>query len=312
MNNINMINKSFKTWTILLSLLLATSMEMKAQDVINYFYMKGEVCPPVILSTSDGTKVVNNGDRIDGNISIYSATDCSGNKILDISSDKTSTGTGQATVREYVFSTLYPTMDNSAGSYSDDYYAEPYSNSSTGGAIGNTVVGGVNKFAEGMRRMTYDSSPVAGYPYLALALGISRMYGEFARLHCCLGGDAGFQLYGGIGKDWIFDGDNKDKMSWHAGLGYYMALGYDANQQFDFGITYSETAVIAGGAITCDFGYRYFVGRTKRFGFFGGMGFGVGNVKDSFKERYENEKFPGKFVWDVQVGVCVKIFAGKG
>ena len=65
-----MINKSFKTWTILLSSLLATSMEMKAQDVINYFYMKGEVCPPVTLSTSEGRKGVNNGDMKHGNISI--------------------------------------------------------------------------------------------------------------------------------------------------------------------------------------------------------------------------------------------------
>ncbi|MDE5987508.1 MAG: hypothetical protein K2H16_09585 [Prevotella sp.] len=304
-------SKSFKTWTILLSLLLAASMEMKAQDVINYFYMKDEVCPPVTLSTSDGTKVVNNGDRIDGKISIYSATDCNGNKILDISSDKTSIRTGQPTVNEYIFSTLYPTTDNSAGSYSEDYYAEPYSNSSAGSDIGHTVVESVNKLAEGMGNMARNSSPATGYPYLALDLGISRMYGEFARLHCCLGGDAGFQLYGGIGKDWIFNGDNKDKMSWHAGLGYYMVLGYYEDQQFDFGITYSETAVIAGGAITCDLGYRYFLGRARRLGFFGGMGFGVGNVKDCFKERYENEKFPGKFVWDVQVGVCVKIFAGK-
>lgn len=302
-------SKRFKTLSILLLSLFAASMEMKAQNVINYFYMKGEVCGPVTLSTSNGTKVVNYGDRIEGNISIRSATDCNGNKILDLSPDKVSTGTGQAIVREYIFSTLYTTKDNSSGSYSDDYYAEPYSNSSTDGGIGNTVVGGVNKFAEGMRRMTYNSSPVAGYPYLGLDLGISRMYGEFARFHSCLGGDAGFQLYGGIGKDWLFDGDNKDKVSWHVGLGYYMVLGYYENQQFDFGITYSQTAVISGGAITFDFGYRYFLGRTQRFGFFGGAGFGVGNVKECFEERYEDEKFPGKFVWDIQVGICAKIFA---
>lgn len=306
-------SKSFKTLTILFSLLLVANVEMKAQtskDVINYFYMKGEVCPPVTLSTSDGTIVVNNGDRIDGNIRIYSATDCRGNKILDISSDTYKSRTGQPSVAEYIFSTLYPTSDKNN---SDDVpaYEDTYTPPVSNNGVEGTVINGVGKIAEGMREMTKNSVPIAGYPYLGLDLGLSRMYGEFARLHCCLGGDSGFRIYGGVGKDWVFDGDNKDKMSWHAGLGYYMALGDDDNQEFDFGITASETAAMQGGAITCDFGYRYFFGRTKRFGVLGSAGFGCGNFFDTMKSDTDVDKEEGKFIWDVSVGICVKMFASK-
>lgn len=305
-----MIMKIMKTAGIAAMLLLCNA-TAKAQNVINYFYMKGEVCPPVTLSTSDGNLTVSNGDRLDGNIRIYSATDCNGNKILDLSADKTSTGTGQPTVREYIFSTLYSSNNNDDSGESTYSHDNQYEGGSYGNNVGNTVINGVNTLTEGFKDAWRDSQPIAGYPYLGLDLGASRMYGEFARLQCCLGGDAGFQLYGGIGKDWIFNGDNKEKTLWHAGLGYYMVCGYYENQQFDFGITYSETAVMKGGAISCDLSYRYFFGRTKRFGIYAGAGFGVGNVKEAFEERAEDEEFPGKAVWDIQVGFCIKLFATK-
>lgn len=291
-----------KTWTATFVLFVVASMGASAQTIINYFYMKGEVCAPVTLKTSRGTYVVNYGDRLDGNLTIHSATDANGNAIMDLSADKTSVGTGKATVREYIFSTLYPTKNDSGSDYGGEDYSAPPSS-------GNAIVDGMGKLADNFQRMTYNSRSVASYPCLALELGLSRMYGEFARLRWCTGGDFGFQLYGGVGKDWVFDGDNKDKLSWHAGLGYYAVGGDDDNQQFDFGVTVSETPVVAGLAMAFDFGYRYFVGRTKRFGFFGGAGFGVGNIKECFNERPQGEKFPGKFVWDVQVGICIKVFA---
>lgn len=291
-----------KTWTATLVLFVVASMGASAQTIINYFYMKGEVCAPVTLKTSRGTYVVNYGDRLDGNLTIHSATDANGNAIMDLSADKTSVGTGKATVREYIFSTLYPTKNDSGSDYGGEDYSAPPSS-------GNAIVDGVSNFANNFQRMTYYSRSVAGYPCLALELGLSRMYGEFARLRWCTQGDCGFQIYGGVGKDWVFDGDNKDKLSWHAGLGYYAVGGDDDNQQFDFGVTVSETPVVAGLAMAFDFGYRYFVGRTKRFGFFGGAGFGVGNIKECFNERPQGEKFPGKFVWDVEAGICIKVFA---
>ncbi|MCM1079856.1 MAG: hypothetical protein NC344_09155 [Bacteroidales bacterium] len=297
---------------VILILSLLFSMEATAQEVINYFYMKAPVCAPVTLSTDNGTMMVNNGDRIDGNIRIHSATDGNGNKILDITADKVDTGTGKPTVREYTFQTLYPS-GNTYGGNDDTYsYDEPaYGSAPPSSGMGDVVTGGLNNLAEGMRAMTRNAIPVSGYPYLALDLGMSRMYGEFARLHICLGGDVGFMLYGGVGKDWIFNGDNKDKMSWHAGVGYYGVLGSYEEQQFNFGVSYSETAVIEGGALNFDLGYRYFFGKSQRFGLFGGAGFGVGNVNECFESRSENEKFPGKFVWDIQLGICVKIFASK-
>lgn len=288
-----------KTWTATLVLFVIASIGVNAQGVINYFYMRGEVCAPVTLKTSKGTFVVRSGDRLDGNLQIHSATDANGNAIMDLTADKTSVGTGRATVREYIFSTLYPSQRNNSGS----------NNQNTSSSSGNTITGGISNFASNFQKSTYTSRPIAGYPCLLLELGLSRMYGEYARLRGCLGGDNGFQIYGGVGKDWVFNGDNKDKLSWHAGLGYYGVGGWDENQQFDFGITVSETPVVAGLAISFDLGYRYFFGRTKRFGLSGGSGIGVGNLKECCQERPSGEEFPGKFVWNIEAGICIKLFA---
>ena len=288
-----------KTWTAALVLFVVASLGANAQGVINYFYMRGEVCAPVTLKTSKGSFVVRSGDRIDGNLQIHSATDANGNDIMDLTADKTSVGTGKATVREYIFSTLYPTQSNNSGN--NDY--------STHSSSGSTIADGMSNLARNFQQRTYTSRPVAGYPCLLLELGLSRMYGEFVRLRGCIGGDYGFQIYGGVGKDWVFNGDNKGKLSWHAGMLYYAVGGEDENQQFDLGITVSETPVVAGLALSFDLGYRYFFGRTKRFGLFGGTGFGVGNLKECCKERPRGEKFPGKFVWDVEAGICIKMFA---
>lgn len=282
----------FTVWAFLFSLFFVASMEIKAQDVINYFYMKGEVCSPVTLSTSNGKIVVRNGDRVDGNLRIYSAKDCGGNDILDITPDKTSTGTGKPTVREYIFSTLYSSNSNSGTSV----YNPPVSkgNQDKGYSGGNV------------------SPPefITGYPYLGLDLGISRMYGEFARLHCCLGGNYGLQFYGGIGKDWVFNGENKDKMLWHAGMGWYGVFGDDENHQLNLGIAFSETAVIEGGAMSFDIGYRCFLGETKRFGIFGGTGFGYGNIFNYMKSETPSiESLKG--IWDIHIGICIKIASSE-
>ena len=51
-----------KTWTTALVLFVVAGYGAYAQSIINYFYMKGEVCAPVTLKTSQGTFVVGHGD----------------------------------------------------------------------------------------------------------------------------------------------------------------------------------------------------------------------------------------------------------
>lgn len=147
-----------------------------------------------------------------------------------------------------------------------------------------------------------------GYPNIQIAIGASRAYGEFVRFKWCNGGLGGFVLYGGVGKDWLFNGHNKKKLSWHAAIGYFLTFGYDTNQDLSIASCYAETPVIAGGTLNLDITYSYFFGDNKRFGLFCGGAIGVGNVKEALKERSENEKFPGKPVWDLHFGFAVKLW----
>lgn len=147
-----------------------------------------------------------------------------------------------------------------------------------------------------------------GYPNILIAAGLSRAYGEFIRFKWYLGGIGGYVLYGGIGKDWLFNGANKEQLSWHLAIGYFFALNYETNQDISVGVCYAETPVLTGGTLNLDLTYSYYFGKTKRFGLFGGGAFGVGNVKGVFKEQKTNEKFLGKPVWDLHFGVALKLW----
>ena len=39
------------------------------------------------------------------------------------------------------------------------------------------------------------------------------------------------------------------------------------------------------------------------------LGLGVGNLKDAFATK-EGDKFGGEFVWDITLGIAIKLFAG--
>lgn len=154
--------------------------------------------------------------------------------------------------------------------------------------------------------MSYDAD---GYPNVQLCVGLSRYFGEFARLKGQFGGASGFILYGGVGKDWLFDLRNKDRLSWHAGMGYYITADYKDQSDFSLGISYAETPVVAGGAVGVDLDYSYFFGRTKRFGFFVGGSAGVGEVRELLEyEDNSSEKSPGCFVWDLRIGLSLKLW----
>ncbi len=177
-------------------------------------------------------------------------------------------------------------------------------------ATGNTALENtVNQTLDGLeqtltRAIDVGSKiPVEGYPNFQLALGVSRAYGEFARLKWCSGGLFGFTLYGGVGKDWLFNGDNKDIMSWHAAWGIYAANG--GKGDFTFAFSVAETPVVEGHSFGVDLTYSHFFGNDRKIGIFGGAGFAAGNLDESYK----NSNVDPTFVWDIHFGVSFKLWS---
>lgn len=277
---------------LILKLLLALQFSLfalaaAAQGVIVKIEL-GDVEVPLKVRTSEGTYTVSSDRTYYRNLTVYSATDAYGRDVPMSSS--TSNRTGQATVRTYRFSGAYGNAP-SGNDYSESYDYTPRSRERS------------------ERRYPPLPPPVDidGYPNVQLALGLSRAYGEYARVKLCLGGDRGFILYGGTGKDWVFNGKNKDKLSWHVGVGYYTAFEYSGHE-LTSGFSYAETPVTKGGALNFDMGYTHFFGDREVFGLFGGLGLGVGNLKDYFKSIGEMEGAKLKFVWDIQIGIAFKLW----
>jgi len=135
----------------------------------------------------------------------------------------------------------------------------------------------------------YSKLEAEGYPNLQLQGGFSRAYGEFARLKWCIGGAMGYVLQGGVGKDLFFNMRNSDKLSWHAGMGYY--ISQEGCFDTTFGLNYAETPVTEGGSLNFDLYYTYFFNRGRfcmcqrkyshdrwPFGFFLGGSLGIGGL----------------------------------
>ena len=163
-------------------------------------------------------------------------------------------------------------------------------------SISDAVVKGLNDF--GNIAKEYQHSETDGYPCVQLQLGASHNYGEFARLKCCLGGLAGYMLYGGIGKEMIFDGINKDELLWHAGMGYFANTG--DGQDFTWSMNYANSPQARKGSLNMEFGYSWFFGDKQLYGVFAGAGFGI-TEHDTNKER-------AKFLWNIEVGFAVKLW----
>lgn len=287
---------------IIASLLFMFSKEAFSQDVIVRINIGGEVQSPVTLSTSKGTVIVDGSATFYENISIYNGKDALGRDII-VPLGESSIATGQSTLREYNIDAIYKTLNDNEDNVEHSYGNEDYGNKNNYESVGNTVNSTIDKFIdtaiEVMGVKTY------GYPNGQLALGISRVYGEFARLKLCLGGVGGTTLYGGIGKDLFFNCKNNDVIAWHAGLGFY--ISDEENKDFTIGICYSETPVIDNGALMVDLTYSYFFGRKMIFGIFGGGGIGMGKVNEMTVDEEGNTK-GGKFLWDLNIGIAVRLW----
>ena len=146
------------------------------------------------------------------------------------------------------------------------------------------------------KRHYYDPA----YSNLTFQAGLSRVHGEFIRAKACLGGQTGYVLYGGVGRDWLFNAKNEKyigsdakKLGWHAGLGYYGGdlNGETATGEFALLMDYAETPMVDNGSLNLWLEGTWYFGADGHFGAFGGLGVSGGNLK--------NDKLTWNFIFEI-------------
>ncbi len=143
----------------------------------------------------------------------------------------------------------------------------------------------------------YSHIMADGVPFIALQAGASICQGEFARLRANFPGATGFTIFGGVGKELIFNRDYKDKMTWHAGCGYYIAT--DRTYCVNLDIMAVKAPSISDVGVMAEVELNYFLPRCPRLGFFLGLGAGLGELSSDDTKK----------LWEVSLGVSFKLFA---
>ena len=280
------------------ALVVVTNFLSFAYEEATFLIVSGNLSTPITVKCSNGeTYKVWDEYRINELTSVSSAYDYNGNQIVvPGSSYDRKTGTNGYHYRYYRFSMLY---DSSSSSSSSSYSSGSSNYSSNSGYnVGRNIGAGLASL-EAISASYEDGN---AYPGLHLALGASKSYGEFARLRMCAGG---FMLYGGIGKDYLLDGVNSDKLLWHAGFGLYFSFGgYEPNSDISFGFSFAENAAWEGKSMMIDLDYTHWFGESQRFGVFAGGGIGWGNLKNALDTDSDEHT---KFAWNVEVGLTVRI-----
>lgn len=171
---------------------------------------------------------------------------------------------------------------------------------SLGASLGNSMVEGINSF--GNTAVSSMNIPIDGYPNISLLLGLSRYSGEFVRAKWNIGGMGGFALYGSVGKDYLWNLQNKNKLAWNVGLGYYFAWESEysmyANNAFDISVAFGETPLVPNYGVLVQFEYEHWFGDSGRVGVFGSAGLGLGDTKNK----------NGEFIWDLAAGITIKLW----
>lgn len=278
----------------------------------NKFVVGKAVATPITVKTSDGTFSIYGGEVIKGDFTYYEATDANGKRLWPEVSHEYKTG--QSPMHIYSFTLTYDSQNNEqvdGGEYENvapddteqpmtvkdrpliDPNDMPHNNYYSDKTV--DIVNSIPDFVSAA-----DWSGV----HLALGIGASRMFGEFAELRLTSNDENAFVVYGGVGKDWLFKGRNSEKISWFGGIGFMESFD---ESQFTIGLSFSENAVRADYSLNVDLEYRLYMGESKRFGFFGGLTAGMGNFKEVVTYKEDEEPFPGKFVWDVRLGLAVRI-----
>ena len=211
---------------------------------------------------------------------------------MDLTADRWSYPTSGPYERWFIFNSLYPQSQDNEVNQSSTY--NNYQRSDNWDRLYNNVRS---------RSRLYDPA----YPNITFQAGMSRVHGEFIRAKACLGGQSGFVLYGGLGRDWLFDAKNPDymgpdgkKIGWHAGVGMYGGdlNGETTTGEFAFLIDYAETPLIENGSINIWLEGTWYFGCEGHLGAFAGLGYSIGNLKA--------EKLKGNFIYEL--GLAIRLF----
>lgn len=135
-----------------------------------------------------------------------------------------------------------------------------------------------------------------GVPYLGVELGWSHFKGEHIGLKTAFGG---FNVFGGIGKEWIFSNHSDKSLLWYAGCGYFFGDINDGSGEGSIDIAAGQTPLCHDIGILGSFSIGYFFGTTKRIGVKGTLGIGIGNLD------YDEPKW----LWEFGAGVIIKLWA---
>lgn len=263
------------------------------------FIVGSSASSPITVRYNGKSYTVYNSVTINttGNTYTPSATDSQGNSMkYEVRSSTHTKGSNKYHYYTYTFYSRNSYSSSSNNGYNNsnnsNNYNSGYDYSSAGAALGRSLanVSVTRAFDEG-----------GAYPGLHAQLGMSKGFGEFARLRLAAGG---FQIYGGVGKDWLCNGENKDKLLWHAGLGGYYSLGEDRSRWGDvaFGLTVAENAAWENLSLTFDLGFTYWFGRWRRIGAFTGAGIGWGDIKELGKKGHHT-----KTAWNLEIGLAFRL-----
>lgn len=262
------------------------------------FVVGSEESVPITVRYDGKTYKVYSSTTINttGNTYTPSATDANG-KSMKYKFDSKTESRGSNKYHTYVYTFYSKTQYNSTNQSSPSSSQGTYQNWGSNPAWGELG-------QELSRRNSQRAAEIDGdaYPGLYLYTGISKAYGEFARLRVALGG---FNGYAGIGKDWLFNGINKNKLLWHAGIGGLYHFGDKKNPWGDISgmVTVAQTAAWEKISLMIDCDFTYWFGRWCRVGCFGGAGFGFANINDVGKKNAAGTKF----AWNLEFGLTFRL-----
>lgn len=277
---------------------LLVCFSIRAEDRRTYFQVGSDICTPILVKCDNGkTYRVYSELMLNGFVQPRSATDCQGRSIV-IPGSSYRSKSGEYHYRYYKFKTLYGSSGSSSSSGTYDrngsYNRSTYNSAQ---AMGNALVHTIFGLGGGN---TGDA-----YPALRAELGVSRTYGDFVRLRYS---GHGFNMFGGVGKDFLFDSKRKDHILWHAGIGSYFAFGADSrNPLMDIGMAlgFSNSCQNKGVDMTVDVDYTCWIGKWRRVGVFAGGAVGWGNFVETLDTNKENSV--GGFAWNLKAGLTFRL-----
>ena len=248
---------------------LAACSTVRAQDVINYFDVRGECKAPVTIKTDRGTYRIYGGEVIYGNLNIRSAVDARGNNVVNTTPSSWEVGTNTPTKYYYVFKTIYRNNQTTTHPPKETVVDPPI-----------------------IRRLP-PSPPSDYFPNLQANVYWSYHMGEMITLQTDLGGAWGYYMQGGVGRNFFLKNPGR-AISWMAEVGMYFDIDSHVPK---FGVMFGRNQEHGGDLLMLFMlKYSYYLWDVPWLGFSGA--FGAGFYCDDFG-----------FQWDVRAGINFRFLA---